>query len=87
MDATLAGRLESADLPISSENVMITNISSHGARVITHRNWQPHDRAILMELTGDFRFYAQVIYCRRLRDDEYVIGLKFARRTSDRSAD
>ena len=77
MAANLSGRLESADAPISSENVMITNISSHGARVISHRNWQPRDRATLIEPTGDFHLAAEVIYCRRLRDDAYVVGLKF----------
>ena len=83
MAATLAGRLESAELPISSENIMITNISSHGARIITHRHWQAHDRATLVEVTGDFHLDGEVIYCRRLRDDAYVIGLRFARSTSD----
>jgi hypothetical protein len=83
MAAALAGRLESADLPISSENVMITNISIHGACVIAHRDWRPHDRATLIEVTGDFHLDAEVIYCRRLRDDAYVIGLRFARPTSD----
>jgi hypothetical protein len=76
MAANLSGRLESADLPIS-ENIVITNISSRGASVITHRNWQPRDRAILTEFTGDFHLAAEVIYCRRLRDDAYMVGLKF----------
>jgi hypothetical protein len=56
---------------------MITNISSHGARVISHRNWRPRDRATLIEVTGDFHLAAEVIYCRRLRDYAYVVGLKF----------
>ena len=77
MSANLSGRLESAELPISSENIVITNISSHGASVVTRRKWQPHDRAILIELTGDFHLAAEVIYCRRLRDDAYMVGLKF----------
>jgi hypothetical protein len=83
MAASLAGHLESADVPLSSEHVMITNISNNGARVITHRHWRPRDRAVLTESTGDFRLDAEVIYCRRLRDDAYVIGLKFARSTGD----
>ena len=77
MAAHLSGRLKSADAPISSENVIITNISSRGARVISHRNWRPRDRATLIELTGDFHVAAEVIYCRRQRDDAYVVGLKF----------
>jgi len=29
------------------------------------------------EFTGDFHLAAEVIYCRRLRDDAYMVGLKF----------
>jgi hypothetical protein len=77
MAANLAGRLRSADAPISSESVVITDISSRGARVISHRNWRPRDRATLIEPTGDFHLAAEVIYCRRLRDDAFVVGLRF----------
>jgi hypothetical protein len=73
----VAGRLESADMPMFSESVSIVNVSSNGARIIAHRNWQPHDRVILSELVGDFHTDAAVIYCRRLRDEVYVVGLKF----------
>ena len=79
MAANVAGRLESTLVPKVSENVSIANISSHGARIITHRNWRPHDYVVLIEPTGDFRVEAKVIYCERLRDDAFVIGLKFAR--------
>jgi hypothetical protein len=77
MAANLAGRLESAAVPILSEKVSITNISGHGARVMTRRHWQPNDHVVLMELTGDFHAYAEVIYCQRLPDEAYVVGLKF----------
>jgi hypothetical protein len=84
MAANVAGRLESAPWPIYSENVSITNISSGGARVTTNRNWRPHDHVVLIEPTGDFHVEAEVIYCERLRDDAFVIGLKFARAPTDR---
>lgn len=83
MAANLAGHLESREVPLSSEAVMITDISSHGARVITRRNWQPHERAILRGFTGDFRLDSEVIYCLRQGEDAYVIGLKFARPTGE----
>jgi hypothetical protein len=73
----VAGRLENADTPVFFESVSIVNISSNGARVITHRIWQPHDHVILVELDGDFHTEAEVIYCRRLGDEEFVVGLKF----------
>lgn len=74
LPVNVAGRLENA---VFSESVSIVNISSNGARVITHRSWQPHDHVILFELVGDFHTDAEVIYCQRLRDEEYEVGLKF----------
>jgi hypothetical protein len=79
MAANLEGRLESALAPLYSEGVSITNISSHGARVLTTRTWQPHDPVVLIENTGDFRVEAEVIYCRRLHEAAFAIGLKFGR--------
>jgi hypothetical protein len=77
MAVNLAGCLEKPSMPAFSEVVSITNISGHGARVITHRNWQPHDHAVLMEFNSDFHTDAEVVYCRRLHDSTYVVGLKF----------
>ena len=57
---------------------MIVNISSHGARVIAHRYWQPRDRLVLTELIGDFHIDAEVVYCHRLDRDQCAVGLKFA---------
>ena len=57
---------------------MIVNISSHGARVIAHRSWQPHDQLVLSELIGDFHVDAEVVYCQRIDRDKCAVGLKFA---------
>ena len=45
---------------------MIVNISSHGARVLAHRYWQPHEQLVLTEFVGGFHVDAEVIYCQRL---------------------
>lgn len=79
MAVNLAGRLESASRRRFAENVSIKNISSLGARVITHRKWQPHDRVVLVEPGNDIYARAEVIYIQRLTDDEYAIGLQFRR--------
>jgi hypothetical protein len=57
---------------------MIVNISSHGARVIAHRYWQPHEQLVLIELIGDFHVGAEVVYCQRLDREKCAVGLKFA---------
>lgn len=74
----LAARLQSRGVPLMAETVMITNISSHGARVVGHRSWQTQEPLILTEPIGDFHIDAEVVYCQRLEDDQFAIGLKFA---------
>ena len=74
----LAASLHTRGAPPVVETVMIVNISSHGARVIAHRSWQPHDQLVLSELIGDFHVDAEVVYCHRLDGDQCAVGLKFA---------
>jgi hypothetical protein len=83
MAVNLAGRLESADVANVSERVSISNISSHGACVIAHRDWQPYGHVILVEPAGDFRIEAEVIYCRPLTQGAYLIGLMFRRAAAE----
>ena len=75
----LAASLHTRGAPPVVETVMIVNISSHGARVIAHRHWQPRDQLVLTELIGDFHVDAEVVYCHRLDRDQCAVGLKFAR--------
>ena len=77
MSSKIAARLHRSDDRTVSDDVSIEDISSHGARVIGHRLWQPHDRVTLAELIGDFSADAKVVYCQRLGDDMCAVGLKF----------
>ncbi len=77
MDVSLAGRLEPAGGATSSERIMIRNLSSHGARVISRRPWHERDQVNLSETIGDYHLDAQVVYCERLADNRYAVGLKF----------
>ena len=77
MDVSLAGRLEPAGAHAASERVMIRNLSSHGARVISGRPWRQHDHVNLAETVGDYHLDAEVVYCEGLPDHRYAVGLKF----------
>jgi hypothetical protein len=77
MAVSIAGRLERPSMPEFSEVVSVENISVHGARVTTRRNWQQHDHVIFLAITGDFHTEAEVVYCQRLPDGTYVVGLRF----------
>jgi len=77
MDVSLAGRLETSGARTASERIMIRNLSSHGARVISGRPWHEHDHVNLSETVGDYHLDAEVVYCERLADNRYAVGLKF----------
>jgi hypothetical protein len=77
MDVSLAGRLEPAGAHTPSERILIRNLSSHGARVISARSWHQHDHVNLSETVGDYHLDAEVVYCERLSDNRFAVGLKF----------
>jgi PilZ domain len=77
MDVSLVGRLEPSGAHTASERIMIRNLSSHGARVISGRLWHEHDQVNLSETVGDYHLDAEVVYCERLSDNRYAVGLKF----------
>lgn len=85
MDVSLAGRLEPAGAHTSSERIMIRNLSSHGARVISVRSWHLHDHVNLSETVGDYQLDAEVVYCERLSDNRFAVGLKFEAATPSRA--
>lgn len=74
----LAASLRTRGVPPVVESVTIVNISSHGARVLAHRHWQPHEQLVLTELIGDFHVDAEVVYCQRVEHNQCAVGLKFA---------
>jgi hypothetical protein len=70
-------RLQSVSVPSYVEPVSIKNLSSHGARVITTRPLQVHDRVMLIASIGDFHVAGEVIYCQRLNGNRCAVGLSF----------
>jgi len=82
MDVSLAGRLDPVGAHAASERILIRNLSSHGARVISGRSWHERDQVNLSETIGDYHLDAQVVYCERLADNRYAVGLKFESATA-----
>ncbi len=90
LDNTLSGRIERR-LPIivmvrlaqaervstdGEEKTYTDNISSHGARVFSKHPWQPGDVVQVTPLNEDSAC-GKVVYCQRLPDDRYGMGVKF----------
>lgn len=91
MDHELSGRTERR-LPIivvvrlahcepagtdgEEERTYTDNISTHGARVFSKYLWQLGDTVRVTPLSGDSAC-GKVVYCQRLPDDRFSIGVKF----------
>jgi len=58
------------------EKTFTDNISAHGARVFSNHAWQLGDLVRLTPLNEDAAC-GKVVYCQKLPDDRYGIGVKF----------
>ena len=89
-DHTLSGRMERR-LPIivvvslkrterdgthGEERTYTDNISAHGARVFSKQPQQPGDDVTITPINEETTC-GKVVYCQRLADDRYSIGVKF----------
>jgi hypothetical protein len=53
------------------------NVSAHGARVISNRPWQPGEAAQVTSLKDEITIRGIVVYCQKLPDDRYRLGMNF----------
>lgn len=77
MALSIIACLETPDARATPETVTLENISEHGARVISGRQWNPGDRVVVSDLFGDFHGTAEVVYSQRTHDGLFAVGLKF----------
>ena len=52
------------------------NVSANGARIFSRHFWEPGDE-ISVTAFREETTYGDVVYCQRLTDDRYFIGVKF----------
>jgi hypothetical protein len=84
-----SGRLEKrirlvAPVEISSllnlavtERTTMENFCSLGIRILTQRARELNERLWVRLLDGDLRAFARVVYCQRLADGRFGVGLQF----------
>ena len=61
----------------ATERTTTENASSLGLRVLTQRAKEPNERLMIRSLVGDLQTLARVVYCQRLPDGRFGIGLQF----------
>jgi len=52
------------------------DISKHGARVFSKTPWAPQQRLSIRSVNGNLNARAHVVYCQRLGEQGYAIGLE-----------
>ena len=63
-----------------AEMTYTDNVSAHGARVVSNRPWQTGDVARVTSLKDDSTLFGKVVYCQKLVDNRYCVGLNFVER-------
>ena len=69
---------EAQDQPVNGAELAYTdNVSAHGARVISSRPRQIGEVTQVTCLKDEITVRGKVVYCQKLLDDRYCIGLNF----------
>jgi hypothetical protein len=63
--------------PNGTERTLTENVCSIGARVLTRRAMEPNERLMVTFLELNLRTGARVVYCQRLPDGQFGLGLQF----------
>jgi hypothetical protein len=63
--------------PAAAERTTTENVCSLGMRVLTQRAKEMNERLMISSLMGDLRTVARVVYCQRLPDGHFAVGLQF----------
>ena len=61
----------------SVERTITENVCSLGARVLTWRTMKPNERLMVRLIELNQRIQARVVYCQRLPDGRFGVGLQF----------
>jgi hypothetical protein len=73
-------QISSLQDPTAPERTTTENISSLGIRVLMQRPRELNGRLLIKSLDGDLRALARVVYCQRLSDGRFGVGLQFQQR-------
>ncbi len=63
--------------PNGTERTVTENVCSIGARVLTRWAMEPNERLMVRFLELNLRTQARVVYCQRLPDGRFGLGLQF----------
>lgn len=68
--------------PSATERTTTENVCTLGVRVLTRAARQLDERLLIKSTVGDLRTLARVVYCQRLSDGRFGVGLQFNTQTA-----
>ena len=69
--------------PSGAEHTITEDVCSSGVRVLIRRAMEPSERLMVRAFQGDVQTLARVVYCQRLPDGRYGVGLRFQKADVD----
>ena len=63
--------------PNGADGTTTENVCSLGIRVVTDHAREQNDRLMISSLQGDLKRLARVVYCQKLPDGHFAVGLEF----------
>lgn len=63
--------------PSNTERTTTENVCSLGMRVLTQKARELNERLMISSVVGDVRALARVVYCQRLPDGRFGVGIQF----------
>jgi len=65
--------------PAAAERTTTENVCSLGMRVLTRRARDLNERLMIRSLGGDLQTLARVVYCQRVAENRFALGLELSR--------
>ena len=76
-------RISSLKEPSAGERSTTENICSLGLRALVRRTHELNERLLVKSIDGELQAAARVVYCERLLDGRFALGLEFHEEVSD----
>lgn len=76
-------RISSLKEPSAGERSTTENVCSLGLRVLVRRAREMNERLLIKSADGQLEADARVVYCERLRDGRFALGLEFNGETAN----
>jgi len=70
-------QVSSLEDPSATERTTTENLCSMGMRLVTERARNLNEQLMICSLVGDLKRLARVVYCERLPDGRFGVGLEF----------